>query len=425
MKTILTSIAASSLFAALAIAQPPRPRYTVKDLGTFGGPGTNSSGFDINNAGWVAGSGNLTPDGPQHAFLWYGGGPLKDLGTLDGPACPACNSGAGGPNAFGEAAIGSEISKKDPNGEDFCGYGTNLQCLGAIWKNGRLTALRNLPGGNNANAFGLNNFGQVVGFAENGTPDSTCAPGTAFQVRRFKPVIWGPLGEIRELALPLGDTVGFAFGINNLGQAVGSSGVCAKTSLPPVNPDGQHAVLWERDGSPIILGDLGGPGHHIATAINDRGEVAGNSDHTDGTKHPFVWTRQTGIQDLGKFPGAFATVAPCCDTINNRGDVVGFWFDEMGPHAFLWQDKVLTDLNKLVPADSPLYLLFADAINDSGEITGVGVTSAGEMHAFLATPRSGEDGSESDGKSPVVLSEHVREMLRQRLPFGRRLMKTR
>src|SRR6266852_2511753 len=243
MKTILTSIAASSLLTALAIAQPLRPRYTVKDLGTFGGPGTNSSGFDINNAGWVAGSGNLTPGGPQHAFLWFGGGPLKDLGTLDGPACPACNSGAGGPNAFGEAAIGSEISKKDPNGEDFCGYGTHLQCLGAIWKNGHMRALPNLPGGNNANGFGLNNFGQVVGFAENGVRDATCsvprivgsAGGvvTPSQVLRFKPVIWGPQGEIHELRLPLGDTVGFAFGINNSGQAVGSSGVCSNTSLPP------------------------------------------------------------------------------------------------------------------------------------------------------------------------------------------------
>ena len=42
----------------------------------------------------------------------------------------------------------------------------------------------------------------------------------------------------------------------------------------------------------------------------------------------------------------------------------------MGPHAFLWEDKVLTDLNQLIPADSPLYLLFAGAINDAGEITG-------------------------------------------------------
>ena len=51
-------------------------RYHVIDLGTLGGPGTNSSAYDMNNAGWVAGSGNLAPGGPQHAFVWFGRGPL-------------------------------------------------------------------------------------------------------------------------------------------------------------------------------------------------------------------------------------------------------------------------------------------------------------------------------------------------------------
>ena len=115
----------------VAQEENPRPaRYTVTDLGTLGGPGTNSTGFDMNNAGWVAGSGNLIPGGPQHAFLWYGRGPLFDLGTLGGP-----NSGPGGPNARGEASILSETSEIDPNGEDFCGFGNHLQCLAGIWRN--------------------------------------------------------------------------------------------------------------------------------------------------------------------------------------------------------------------------------------------------------------------------------------------------
>jgi probable HAF family extracellular repeat protein len=136
MKTIMTSIAAGSLLSALAMAQPA-PLYTVKDLGALGGD--TSFAFQLNNAGWVAGSANLTKGGPQHAFLWYGGGPLKDLGTLGGP-----NSGADGPNLFGEAAIGSETSTLDPNGEDFCAFGTHHQCLGAIWRNGRLSPLPSL-----------------------------------------------------------------------------------------------------------------------------------------------------------------------------------------------------------------------------------------------------------------------------------------
>ena len=185
MKTILTSIAAGSLLAALAIAQP-LPRYTVTDLGTLGGAGTNSNAYELNNAGWVAGNSNLVPNGPQHAFLWYGVGHLNDLGTLDGAACPTCNSVANGPNASGEAAVSSETSQTDPNGEDFCGYGTHHQCLGAIWKNGFMTALPTLPGGNNASAFDLNDQGQVIGYSENGTPDPTCAAARLFKFSVLK-----------------------------------------------------------------------------------------------------------------------------------------------------------------------------------------------------------------------------------------------
>src|SRR5436309_2854930 len=89
------------LLALLAVAvgwgaQAKAPKfvhYTVTDLGTLPG-GTSSYAFDMNNAGWVAGSSTLTPDGmTQHAVIWHGG-QGTDLGTLGGP-----NSEAGGPNA--------------------------------------------------------------------------------------------------------------------------------------------------------------------------------------------------------------------------------------------------------------------------------------------------------------------------------------
>ena len=54
MKPILISMAACCLLSALAIAQSPR--YTVTDLGTLGGAGTNSNAFGLNDTGWVAGS---------------------------------------------------------------------------------------------------------------------------------------------------------------------------------------------------------------------------------------------------------------------------------------------------------------------------------------------------------------------------------
>jgi probable HAF family extracellular repeat protein len=395
MKSIFTSIAAGSLLAALAIAQPS-PRYTIVDLGTLGGPGTNSGAFDMNNAGWVAGSSNRIPNGPQHAFLWFGGGPLFDLGTLDGPACPACNSGAGGPNSIGEAAVGSETSTMDPNGEDFCAYGTHRQCLAAVSRFGRLKALPTLTGGHNTNTFGINNRGQLVGFAENGVADPSCATATPHQVTRFEAVIWGPSGQIQELP-PLkdkGDTVAFAFGINDSGQAVGSSGSCSTQGLPPANVTGLHAVLWERDGTPTYLGTLGDAKNtmfNAATSVNNQGDAAGTSQFTDGTIHSFLWTRRSGMQDLGTLPGAVITVAACCNTLNNRGQIVGFSIDGASGNsrAFVWQNKVMTDLNTLVPAGSPWNLQGAFAINDAGEIVGQGMIN-GEVRAFLAIPRQGD-----------------------------------
>jgi probable HAF family extracellular repeat protein len=375
---LLASLATTSL--AGQTSKPKPILYAVTDLGTLGGPGSNSSAYDMNNAGWVAGSSSLVPDGPQHGYVWFGRGPLIDTGTLGGP-----NSEADGPNLWGEAVLLSETTKADPNGEDFCGFGNNLQCLAAIWWNRKLTALPTLRGGNNAQAYGVNNFGQVVGFSETGVRDSTCATSIPGQVLRYQPVIWEPDGKVRKLGLPPGDTVGFAFGINNKGQAVGSSGLCSNTSVPPLAPYGVHAVLWEKDGTPVDLGSLSGVPGNIAGDINDLGEVAGTSTLTDGSVHTFVWTKVTHMHDIGTLPGAFVTVAPCCHTLNNRGEVVGYSIDDSGIRAFVWKDKVVTDLNDLIPADSGWFLLVAQSLNDSGEIVGQGVMN-GELHSFLATP---------------------------------------
>ena len=99
---------------------PNSRNTTVTDLGVLG-KGNNATSNDMNSIGWVAGQSNLVPNGPQHSFLWYGAGPLVDIGTLGGP-----NSGADGPNLYGEAAVGSEIAVKDPDNEDFCAFGTHL-----------------------------------------------------------------------------------------------------------------------------------------------------------------------------------------------------------------------------------------------------------------------------------------------------------
>jgi probable HAF family extracellular repeat protein len=355
----------------------------------------------MNRAGWVGGSSNLVPGGPQHAFIWYGSGAPQDLGTLQGPDwpdCPQCSSGADGPNANGEAPVGSEISLPDPDGEDFCGYGTHLQCRGTVWRNGKLNELAPLPG-RNSNAFGINDPGQVVGFAEDGVRDPTCITNTAFQVYRFQAAKWDKNGEIHVLPAltQMGDNVAFAFNINSRGQAVGSSGTCATQGLPPLNVTGLHAVVWDRDGSPTYLGTLGDAAntmYNAATAINDNGDVVGTSQFTDGSIHSFIWKKGVGMKDLGTM-GAFATIAGCCGTVNNRDEVVGFSIGELGYpfgfSAFVWYDGVMKDLNTLIPTDwrLHLHLMTASSINEKGEITGQACVLPGctVFHGYRATPK--------------------------------------
>jgi probable HAF family extracellular repeat protein len=415
MKTILTSIAASSLLAALAIAQPPR--YTVRDLGTLRG-GTFSQASFVTNNGLITGV-STVPDGAQHAVLWYKGW-IGDFATtgLGGP-----NSYAFGINERAQVSIQAENSAKDPNNENFCAYGTGLKCLPFLWQNGVITQLPTL-GGNNGSVGNVNNRGEVAGYAENSTRDPECAPGVAVsgtgpQVLDFEAVIWGPgPGEIRELRPLPGDTVGLALWINDNGQAVGMSGTCANTVLPPLT-FGPHAVLWEKDGSVHDLGNLGGAVVNIAESINNRGQVVGFSSLTaqsspfNGT-HAFLWARETGMRDLGTLPGDVVSGGL---GINDSGEVVGPSFDAGGnPRAFLWKNGMMFDLNTLVPAGSPLFLLFAGSINNRGEIAGFGVTSAGDVHGFLATPSNGAASdsfspAEQAGTHPIVLSEDARRLL--------------
>lgn len=387
MKKIQMFILAVGLLRGLASAQP-QPRYVITDLGTLGG--TYSYSYGINNGGLVTGgaatasqSGGIS----QTGFVWSEG-KMVNLGTLGGAACPTCNSQGAAASASGDVATLSETSTMDPNGEDFCGFGTHKQCLAGIWKNGTMTALPTLQGGQNSQAYWVNKSGDTIGFSENGTLDATC--GVPFQVRRFEAVKWTLDGKIQELPPLPGDTVSFGFGINDIGQAVGVSGLCSNTFIPPLGaPSGPHAVLWGKDGRAIDLGTLPGGVNYAATSINNRGDVVGNVLFADGTVHPFLWTKKDGMQDLGVPSGDFVAVAPCCGTLNNRGDVVGFSCP--GPlgacRAVLLRNQKWADLNDLAPG-SPMYLLSANSINDAGQIAGTGmVTSSGEVHAFLATPQ--------------------------------------
>jgi probable HAF family extracellular repeat protein len=402
----LTYISAITLFAALAVPvrlSAQQPPYTIIDLGTLGG--TFSAGDSINNKDWVVGGATLPGDTALHAFLWRKG-LMRDLGTLGGP-----NSTALFPlNERGEITGFSDTSTPEPLGEDFCGFGTNLICLPFLWQHGVMTPLPTL-GGNNGQAFEINDRGQVVGVAENTTPDPTCVPPPVLQ---FEPVLWDK-GEIHELPTFPGDPDGLALAINDQGQAVGQSGNCSTF--------GVHALLWQ-NGTVTDLGNLGGTHNNGPQDINNQGQVVGFSSLPgDTTAHAFLW--QNGVMtDLGTLPGDFSSFAAA---INSKGQVVGFSCQGFGEdcRAFLWQSGAMTDLNTLIPAGSPLFLLSAFSNNSRGEIVGEAFQpSTGEVHAYLAIPSNSESTSENAApasrgevseRPKVIIPENVRKQLRQRL----------
>jgi len=412
MKTIVTLIATTILFTALAVAQPPR--YAVVDLGTLGG--TFGLAFGINDKGQAGGFANLSGDKAQHAFV-YANGVMTDLGTLGGPNSASYE----GPTEALQAGGLAETSTPDPNGEDFCGYGDNLICLAFSWQNGVMTPLDTL-GGNNAQGGGINDRGQIAGFAENSTPDPNCP---APQVLQFKPTVWTN-GRIQSLPTYPGDQEGGVFWINNKGEMVGASGACAAYDPRyglPLAP--RHALLWRKGGSPPVnLGNLGGKFNNIAFAMNDNEQVVGTSDLSgDNYQHAFLW--QKGVMsDLGTLPGDVVSVG--CG-INNRGQVAGVSQDANGnDRAYLWQNGVMTDLNTLIPPNSPLYLMHAFGINSAGEIVGFALQiSTGEIHAYLAIPihfgggASSPVGGGSGGSTRVTLPENARQQLQQSLRFRR------
>ena len=98
-------------------------------------------------------------------------------------------------------------------------------------------------------------------------------------------------------------------------------------------------------------------------------------------------------------------------------------YTNVSSRAFLWQNGVMTDLNTLTCPGS-IYLANALGINDQRQIIGDTVTSAGDVHAYLATPTddecdgeaaaaAGQSGSSLDPKKS--LPGNVRNLLRQRL----------
>lgn len=386
-----------TLVLLLGAASAHPVRYRVINLGNPLG-GTVSQGSSINNRNWVAGYAELPGDGTMQAELWRNGHP-NDLGTLGGP-----NSAVAWPNHNdrGEVVGIAETAALNPLGEAWsCGLAvfptvTGHVCLGFVWRDGKMEPLPTL-GGYDGFATGINNHGQIVGWAENTIHDPTCNANN--QVLQFEAVMWTRHGSgyrVQELPPATGDLDGAATAINQKGQTVGISGTCGGAIG---GETAEHMVVWRHGRVERILPTLGGSYWNTPMDINNRGNVVGFADLPgDSPGAPnfqaFFWSgkpfpchgqKMTGTCDLGTLPGNQLSEAL---GINEKDQVVGTSFGGTAAQdAFIWQHGVMTNLNDRVLAGTTLILIDAQEINDRGVITGQALDpSTGALVAFEAVP---------------------------------------
>lgn len=135
----------------------------------------------------------------------------------------------------------------------------------------------------------------------------------------------------------LGTLGGYAttpYAMNQVGQIVGQSWTSGGQN---------HAFLWE-NGTMIDLGTFGGRDSR-ALDVNELGQIVGGSEMTGGRERAVLWADGRSI-DLGTLGGEQANA----NGINDRGQIVGFSTDENWyAHMFFWEDSVMINPLDFIP----------------------------------------------------------------------------
>jgi probable HAF family extracellular repeat protein len=180
---------------------------------------------------------------------------------------------------------------------------------------------------------------------------------------------WAQTYTVTDLGVLAGDQMSTAQGLNDQGQAVGTSS----------NENGEFgiATLFS-SGQAISLGTLGPSDDTLAEAINDSGQITGYSYDTNAEiSNTFVYSggRLVDINNASLFPGGSDGTG-----INNSGQVCGYGWpaNSTNTHAFLYTGGAMIDLGTLGGDES-----VAEAIDGSGQVVGQSTAVDGLTHAFL------------------------------------------
>jgi probable HAF family extracellular repeat protein len=229
-----------------------------------------------------------------------------------------------------------------------------------LWRGGAVQDLGTLGPGAYSEAWGINNVGEIVGTTGGGLG------GHGF--------LFTQAAGLRDLT-PDSDQ-GAATDINDAGQVTGY-----KTAF-----GGYHAFRWDAGGF-VDLGVLPWFADSFGWAINASGQVTGSSGSASGnSERLFRFTDGSGLQDLGGTGEHNAAWG-----INGLGQVVGCSGQSMQRALRYTDESGLQDLNALIDPSLGWVLLCATDINDAGQIAAYAFNNFTELtHAVrlqpLATP---------------------------------------
>lgn len=205
--------------------------------------------------------------------------------------------------------------------------------------NRTLENLNDQVAGSASRGFGINDSGVVVG-------DSTFF-GRSEDTRH---AVLFSKGSVTDLGtLPRAGSYSRANGINASSQVVGFAG-------PELDSGKSRAFVWSEDTGMQDIGTLGGA-FAQAFAINDAGFVTGSSEtantRLDGAVHAFLYRAVEGVRaflpmrDLGTLGGSFSYGM----SINSKNHVVGYSkisSTDNRVHAFLFDGTSMRDLGSLL-----------------------------------------------------------------------------